>query len=157
MMRDTQMQSTLNTWKTSRNLYLNFFEKYTLDQLNKVPYGFNNNLVWNVGHIVVAQQALIYKASGLEGYISQDLFELYKPGTKPTSQTSENAVLELKGLLVSLIERTESDLSEGKFREFNQRMTGTGFYLSSLSDAFEFNNYHEGIHLGYMMAIQKFL
>ncbi|WP_407635809.1 DinB family protein [Solitalea canadensis] len=43
--------------------------KYTIDQLNKVPAGFNNNLIWNIGHEIVAQQALIYKSSGLEGYI----------------------------------------------------------------------------------------
>lgn len=63
------MNSTFKIWKTSRNLYLDFFEKYTLDQLNKIPEGFNNNLIWNIGHEIVAQQALIYKSSGLEGYI----------------------------------------------------------------------------------------
>lgn len=68
------MESTFRIWKTSRKLYLEYFDKYTLNQLNKVPDGFSNNLIWNIGHIVVAQQA----------YISNELFELYKPGTKPT-------------------------------------------------------------------------
>jgi hypothetical protein len=151
------MESTLKTWKTSRKLYLEYFDNYTLDQLNKVPDGFKNNLIWNIGHIVVAQQALIYKASDLHGYVSKELFELYKPGTKPTRQILEAEVHELKSLLTSLLQQTESDLSDGKFIKFNERMTGTGFYLSSLKDAFEFNNYHEGLHLGYMMCIQKFV
>lgn len=152
-----QMESTFNIWKTSRKLYLEYFDKYTLNQLNKVPDGFSNNLVWNIGHIVVAQQALIYKSSGLQGYISKELFGRYKPGTKPTGQTSENETNELKGLLTSLVKQTEKDFSGGKFVKFNERMTGTGFYLSSLEDAFEFNNYHEGLHLGYMMNIRKFV
>ncbi|MND28742.1 DinB superfamily protein [compost metagenome] len=151
------MNSTFKIWKTSRNLYLDFFEKYTLDQLNKIPEGFNNNLIWNIGHVIVAQQSLIYKLSGLEGYISDELINLYKSGTKPTGQTTESEVKELKELLISLIEKTETDFANAKFVTFNERLTGTGFHLTTLKDAFEFNNYHEGLHLGYMMNIRKFV
>ncbi|MFD2034619.1 DinB family protein [Belliella marina] len=146
-----------NVWKTNRNLYLKYFEKYTLEQLNKVPDGFNNNLIWNIGHIIVAQQALIYKGSNLNVYISDELFGLYKPNTKPTGLTTEVEVAELKILLISLIEKTETDFYNGKFVTYNERMTGTGFHLNSILDAFEFNNYHEGLHFGYMMSIGKFI
>jgi hypothetical protein len=151
------MESIFKTWKTSRNLYLEYFEKYTLEQLNKIPHGFNNNLIWNIGHIIVAQQALIYKGSNLNGHISNELFERYKPGTKPTGLTTEIEAKELKALLILLIEKTEIDFYKGKFITYNERMTGTGFHLSSLMDAFEFNNYHEGLHLGFMMSIRKFV
>lgn len=80
------MESTFKTWKTSRNLFLEYFDKYSLEQLNKIPEGFSNNLIWNIGHIIVAQQALIYKLSNIQEYIPEELFELYKPGTKPTEQ-----------------------------------------------------------------------
>ncbi|GAA5024025.1 hypothetical protein GCM10011506_07290 [Marivirga lumbricoides] len=151
------MESIFKAWKTSRNLYLEYFEKYTLEQLNKIPVGFNNNLIWNIGHIIVAQQALVYKGSNLEGYIPEKLFGLYKPGTKPTGQTTQTEVDELKELLISLIDQTIQDFRNDTFETFNERMTGTGFHLSSLADAFEFNNYHEGLHLGYMMSIRKFV
>ncbi len=151
------MKSIFKTWKTSRNLYLEYFDKYTLEQLNKIPDGFSNNLIWNIGHIIVAQQALIYKSSNLEGYLSGELYGLYNPGTKPTECTSQNEVNELKNLLISLIEKTETDFYNEKFMIFNKRMTGTGFYLNSLKDAFEFNNYHEGLHLGFMTNIRKFI
>ncbi|WP_106795119.1 DinB family protein [Aquimarina sp. Aq78] len=151
------MKSIFKTWKTSRNLYSEYFENYTLEQLNKIPDGFSNNLIWNIGHIIVAQQALIYKGSNLNGHISDELFGLYKSGTKPTRLTTEIEVKELKALLLSLIEKTEIDFYHGKFNTYNERMTGTGFHLSSLMDAFEFNNYHEGLHLGCMMNIRKFV
>ena len=151
------MESIFKTWKTSRNLYLEYFEKFTLEQLNKIPDGFNNNLIWNIGHIIVAQQALIYKGSNLNGYVSDELFGLYKPNTKPTGLTTEIEVKDLKNLLISLLEKTETDFYNGKFITYNERMTGTGFHLNSLLDAFEFNNYHEGLHLGYIMSIRKFI
>ncbi len=151
------MGSIFKAWKTSRRLYLDFFDKYTVTQLNTIPQGFNNNLVWNIGHIIVAQQSLIYKLSDLPMCIPDNLVHLYKPGSKPEGVVTEEAINELKTLLVSLVEQTESDFHNGKFVVFTERTTGTGFHLASLTDAFEFNNYHEGLHLGYMMGLRKFV
>jgi hypothetical protein len=150
-------ESVFKTWKTSRKLIDSFFDSYTTVQLNKIPAGFSNNLVWNMGHIIVAQQSLIYRLSGIPMHISTEMFELYKPGSKPTGNTSDAEIQELRSLLSSLIEKTASDFRDGIFVSFTERMTGTGFHLSSLADAFEFNNYHEGMHLGMMMSIRKFV
>jgi len=83
-----EIKSTFKIWKTNRKLYLDYFEKYSLEQLNETPNEFSNNLIWNIGHIIVAQQVLIYDSSDLEGCISEELLNLYRPGTKPVKQTS---------------------------------------------------------------------
>jgi len=149
------MDSLFKTWTTNRKQYLLFFDTFSLDQLNKIPAGFNNNLIWNIGHIIVAQQSLIYKGSNLPMYISEDLFNLYKPGTKPTSAISQAEADELKELLLSPIATTEADFQKGIFTTYNERTTATGFHLASVQDALAFNNYHEGLHFGYMMSIKK--
>ena len=151
------METTFKIWRTNRNLYLDFFEKYTVEQLNKIPVGFSNNLIWNIGHIIVCQQVLVYKSSNLQGYLSQELVELYKPGSKPTEKTSESEIKDLKELLLSLIEKTETDFYKGEFNIFNERTTSMGFHLGSLEEALEYNNYHEGLHLGFMINIKKFI
>ena len=61
----TEMETTFSIWKTSRSLYLKFLTSYSLEQLNKIPEGMNNNLIWNIGHIIAAQQGLVYRLSGL--------------------------------------------------------------------------------------------
>ncbi len=151
------MKSIFKTWRKSRELFLTYFDNYTIDQLNKITEGFNNNLIWNIGHVIVSQQALIYKGSGLPMYISTDLVELYMPGSKPTQKTTQTEVDELKGLLASLIGKTEGDFEKGIFNSYQERVTGTGFHLNSLEDAIQFMLYHEGIHLGCMMNIRKFV
>lgn len=151
------MESAFKIWETNRSLYLDYFENYTLAQLNKIPDGFSNNLIWNIGHVIVVQQALIYRSSELQGYVPDKLFELYKPGTKPVADTSQAEVNTLKELLISLIEKTKTDFADGRFVTFNKRMTSFGFYLESLTDAIAFNNYHEALHLGLMMNIRKFI
>lgn len=151
------MDAVFKAWETSRGLYLNFFDKYSLDQLNTIPHGFNNNLIWNIGHIIVAQQSLIYVGSNLPMYISDDMMDTYKPGTSPTGATTQAQADELKALLTSLISKTKTDFEKGMFTSYNERTTRTGFHLASIHDALEFNNYHEGLHLGYMMGIRKFV
>ena len=90
-------------------------------------------------------------------HISDDIVSLYKPGTRPTGMTSEAEIQELKELLISLIEKTKTDFQDGIFTTYDERTTITGFHLASLEDAVAFNNYHEGLHLGYMMSIRKFV
>lgn len=151
------MNALFKTWETSRRNYLRFLEPFTLEQLNAIPEGFNNNIIWNVGHIIVAQQSLVYRLSGHPMQVSDELFNLYKPGTKPERDVTQEETDELKQLLTSLCEQTIKDIEKGIFTSFTGRMTATGFDLTSLDDALEFNNYHEGLHLGMMMSIRKFI
>ena len=136
---------------------MKFLTSYTLEQLNKIPAGFSNNLIWNIGHIIVAQQGLVYRLSGLPSYVSDAMVETYKNGSRPTEETTQAAVDELKELLISLIDKTKSDYSEGKFASYTEYNTSTGFNLKSTNEALEFNNYHEALHLGFMMNIRKFI
>ena len=90
-------------------------------------------------------------------HVSDDLFGIYKPGTRPTGTTTQEEADELKELLISHTEKTKSDFYEGKFQSFTPLTTSTGFHLTSLNDAIEFNNYHEALHYGFMMNIRKFI
>lgn len=151
------MEATFKIWETSRKIYAKLIDSYTLEQLNKIPEGFSNNLVWNLGHIIVSQQGLVYRLSGLPMNVSPEMMETYKNGSKPTGTTTQAEVNELKLLLFSLMEKTKEDYASGKFVTYNEYTTGTGFHLATTKDAMEFNNYHEGIHLGFMMNIRKFV
>jgi len=49
------MDATFRIWETSRNIYSKFFDNYSLEQLNTIPAGMSNNLIWNMGHVIVSQ------------------------------------------------------------------------------------------------------
>ncbi len=151
------MDTTFKIWETNRKHYLKLIDSYSLEQLNKIPEGFSNNLVWNLGHIIVAQQGLVYRLSGLPINVSAEMNEQYRNGSKPTGTTTQAEVDELKALLFSLIEKTKADYTAGKFITYNEYTTGTGFHLGNINDALEFNNYHEALHMGFMMNIRKFI
>lgn len=151
------MKDAFKIWETNRNIYAKLLENYSLEQLNTIPPGFSNNLVWNLGHIIVAQQGLVYRLSGLPMNVSMEMYDAYKNGSKPTGTTTQAEVDELKELLFSLMEKTKEDYEAGKFTTYTEYTTQTGFHLASVQEAIQFNNYHEGTHLGFMVNIRKFI
>jgi len=151
------MEAAFKTWKTGRKLYLELLKNHNLDQLNKVPEGFNNNIVWNVGHIILAQQGLVYKGAGLALQIPMDMVGKYGIGTKPEEPVTAEELEVLKSLLIDLIGQTEADYNNKKFNSYQERTTSTGFHLGSVEDAIVFNNFHEGLHMGYVNSIRKFV
>lgn len=151
------MNEAFRILETSRKIYLKILDNYTVEQLNKIPEGFSNNLIWNAGHIIASQQKLVYALSGLPMTISDDLFEKYRNGSRPDGTTTLNEINEIKALLLSTVEQIKNDFENKVFQNFDAYQTQTGFYLGSLAEAIQFNNYHEGIHLGIMMNIRKFV
>ena len=142
-------------WKTNRSHYFDLFDDLTEEQFNKVPKDFNNNIVWNVGHAIAIQQVLIYKRCGLDMNISDDFYQLYKSGTKPERLITATEIKELKSLLESTIATTQEDVKLGKFKTYEGLTTSTRFAINSIDTAFQFNNYHEALHLGAIISLKK--
>lgn len=151
------MQSTFDITLSSRNILLKFLENNSLEQLNTIPEGFSNNLIWNIGHIVVVQQMLVYNLSGLPMFISDAMVEKYKKGTKPETPVTQEEVEQIKELLYATLEQTKKDFNKGVFKEYKAFTTMSGFNIRNAQEAMEFNNYHEGVHTGVIMRIHKFL
>lgn len=151
------MDWTFDVVLKSRKIMSSFLDAFSLEDLNKVPEKFNNNLIWNIAHLVVTQQLLTYSLSGLPMQVSDELVEKYKKGSMVDGNVSQEEINEIKGLLLSTIEKTKEDYENGVFNSFQPYTTSTNSTLKSFEEAMEFNNFHEGIHLGYILALKKSL
>lgn len=141
----------------NRAIFKTFLETYTLEELNKVPKGFNNNIIWNVAHTIVTQQLLVYNLSRLPMLLSEEMVEMYRKGTKPERDVTLAEVDEIKGLLFSTIEKTKEDYTNKIFETYNEYTVTTKSILTNVDEAIDFNNFHEGIHLGYILALKRAL
>lgn len=151
------MNQTFDVNATTRNILSKFLTVHTLEQLNTIPEGHNNNLIWNIGHIIVTQQLLVYKLAGLPMLISEELVEKYRKGTKPEHIATQAEVDEINTLLLETIHQTKTDFDNKIFKNYTEYPTSTGFSLKSIEDALVFNNFHEGLHIGIMMSMKKFI
>lgn len=141
----------------NRALLKSILENYSLEDLNKVPDRFKNNLIWNIAHTVVTQQLLVYNLSGLPMNVSDDMVAKYKKGTKTEHVASQEEVDEIKSLLFSTVEQMVTDYNNQRFKTYTAYTVSTNSTLRNVEDAIAFNNFHEGIHLGYILALKKSL
>lgn len=130
-------------------------EGLSADQLHAMPDGFDNNIAWNLGHIMVVQQRILYGSSGLPLSVSQETVPMYLPNTSPADWQTEPDAKALVAELMPQQEQLEADFAAGRFseNEFSPFETRSGLTLGDLDAALTFNIYHESQHYGFILAL----
>jgi len=141
----------------NRTILHTFLQNTPKEDLFKIPEGFNNNIWWNIAHVVVTPQLLLYKLSGLDFTIEEELVNKYKKGTFPEGEPSQTEMEKIKTYLLSNVEQFQQDYERGTFKNFQEYMTTPKVGLNSVEDALQFNVFHEGLHLGSILALKRAL
>ena len=150
------MQFTFEVFNNIRPFFKKHIDNNSLEDLNKVPEGYNNNIIWNIGHVVVTAQLLAYKLSGLPMMVSDELVNKYRKDTKPEGAVSQEEVDAIKALLFATIEKLETDYNKGIFKAYNAyTVSTTGNTLTNIDEALQFILFHEAMHLGYILALVR--
>ena len=76
------MTWTFDICLKNRKILEGFLNQFTLEELNKVPEGFSNNIIWNIAHVIVTQQLLVYRNSDLPMFVSDNMVETIKKEPK---------------------------------------------------------------------------
>jgi hypothetical protein len=124
--------------QTRKNM-VNVLDSLNTEQLNLIPAGFNNNIIWNFAHILSSAQALCYKVSGKPLRFDDPILGEFRKGSKPERAYTAKEIDWFKVVSVNSLSQLEKD------------------YQSGIEDAISFLPLHEGLHLGYMMAQRKLI
>lgn len=139
----------------NRIIFKRILDHTPKDVLFKTPEGFNNNIWWNIAHVVVTQQLLIYKLSGADLRMEEELINKYRKGTAPNGNPSEVEFDQISEYLIHSVGQMQQDYADGMFANFESYMTSPKVALDTVEDAISFMAFHEGIHLGAILALQK--
>ena len=120
------MERTFHTIKTIRENFLKLISDMSIEALNEIPVGFNNNIMWNFGHIIASQQILCYKFSDNKPLIADCYISDYRNGTRPEHVIDKVEFEILKSNLLSTIDRTETDLRNNVFENFKPKLLHFG-------------------------------
>ena len=135
--------------KQTRRIFSEYLENLTEEELYTIPEGFNNNVWWNIAHVAVTEQKLVYGLSGLPLNIDAEVVAKYAKGTFPSKEKpSLEEIALIKKALIELPEQTKKDLDAGKFGDFKPYVTTPKIALNTVEEAISFNAFHEGIHMG---------
>ncbi|MDB5030038.1 DinB family protein [Mucilaginibacter sp.] len=151
------MTKSIEIIKMPRLSLVKLTEELTIEQLNKIPAGFNNNIAWNLAHMIAAQQGLCYRRAGIDTIIDEAFFMTYKPDTKPEKFIDAAELETIKELLISTIDQLEIDIKNNLFVNYTPWTTRYGVEINNINEAVNFLPFHDGLHVGYIMALKRAL
>ncbi len=143
----------------ARRAFIDLVDGLSIEELNLIPEGFNNNIIWNFGHIVVSTQTLSYVRTGIYTDTSDVQFvDSYKKGSKPSYFVGPDEIETLKTLAIATIKRIEEDYKKDLFRQIEPFSTSTyGKRLESIEEILITSIGHDNLHFGYAQAQRKAL
>ena len=151
------MKKQLEIIRKPRLFLLSSINELSLDQLNEIPQGFNNNIIWNMGHMVAAQQGVCYVRMGLPPFTGEEFFNRYKPGSRPEAPVAASEVDQVKEFLFSTLEQLERDYEQRIFGAYVPWTTRYGVDINNIDEALQFLPFHEGLHMGCIAALKKLI
>lgn len=151
------MDKGLDFIRKARLVQINIINELTIEQLNEIAKGFNNNIIWNMAHLIATQQIVCYRRAGVEPVLDAEFINAYAPGSRPERFISAEEVARIQELFFSTLDRFQQDLQTGLFNNYTAWTTRAGVDITNIDDVLAFLPYHEGIHMGYIQAQRRVL
>lgn len=149
------MDKVFDITRNNRKAVLAMIKELSADQLNFIPPGFNNNILWNAGHMVSIQQLIVYGLSKVPYTAEEAIVMGFKNKTKPDRPYTQQEIDRIFQVFVSTVDQMEEDYHAGKFKEVTPFISKS--HNATYDDAeglITFNLFHEGLHTG---VIQKYM
>lgn len=140
------MQKEIEYVRGVRRSILHALRGFSNKQLNEIPHGFHNNLIWHVAHMIASQQDLFYIRNGFDLKMEPALYSNFRIGTHPSGPASDADIDTIKSLALSSIYQLQADFDKGQFKGVPQ-----------LDDVLTHFIFHEGMHMAYILSIRRLL
>ena len=139
----------------TRQRMLKVVEGLSSEQLLRIPPGFHNNLLWNLGHVIATMQILCYEKCGVPLRVPAYFLAPFRKGTSPADWKGTIDLEDIETWLRESVKTLREDLHKNIFLHYEPYETSAGIRLTCISDALTFNAWHESQHLGVMTALRK--
>jgi hypothetical protein len=144
----------------TRDTLMKSIKSVSESEADIMPFGFNNTIRWNVGHILFATNRS-FTIAGSTSYLSPNYIQLFKAGTSPKDWTHD--IPSLKDLIEKLdqqkilVRETFSCCMDEKLgTPFKINVYGGHEFLSN-GEMLNFFIFHEAMHLGYINALKRII
>lgn len=141
-----------------RQATLKAVENLSESQISVVPEGFNNNILWNLGHIYLVQERFVYQIPQKAAQIPNGFLELFGQGTKPSEwNVQPPALSEVLQVLKEQPTRIKEMLKDHLRDELPKPFTlPSGLTFNTIGELLTFSMYHEGMHVQTIKMLKRF-
>ncbi len=148
----------------TRRLIVELLHAQSLTQLNQVPAGFANNLIWNAAHCWVSFHLVIFDKNGCTSQEAEslgvpvpapELIAAYRGGTRPAGAVDQAFVDQVCAALSAQAWTSQLDASFLAPERYTTWTSSWKVTLHSAAEALPYMLMHEGMHYGVMLAQRK--
>jgi uncharacterized damage-inducible protein DinB len=135
-----------------RTKTIQWIEEVDSTIFDTMPANFNNTLHWHLGHILLVQDRLTLRLIGEKIGLPDTYTEWFANGTKPADWLTQPPAVDL--LLEELKQQTER-LQKQISGKLSNKLVLPFLNMDTLGESLGYSLYHEGMHLGNMMALRR--
>ena len=152
------MNEQIQNIKKVRLFLIEQIGSLTNEQLNKIPTGYTNNIIWNLTHLISTQQTISYSRAGQQPIVPEKYIVPFSTNTIPDGIIDNKEIMQIKSLLTTSIDEFQTDYDDERFENYTMSPNIRKVYgieIKNINDALSFLLYHEGYHTGYIMSLRK--
>ncbi len=149
------MERQFHIMRENRTAFIRLVEELSLEELNEVPEGFNNNIAWNFNHMVGVLVVLNYGRAGVAHSMPAERIQKYARGTRPEGWIDQEEMDYFKSHAIRLVNQFESDWNAGLFTKYEPFTTSLGVSVMNNADSLHYTATHDFLHYGYAMALRR--
>lgn len=159
-MKDEAHTHLFDSQRNFRDFHAKAISRLNSEEWDFIPPIFNNNIRWQVAHIITTTDLLCYRLAGKEiPLLTKEFIKGTSKGSDPKDGMDEKlfSQSELLILLTTTAEQLEKDKDELSNSTYEDYRTSSEFVIDSFEKALSFAIIHEAWHFGNIMAIRKLL
>lgn len=150
----TEKEVLLKQFETIRGWTLATAADFTEEEAQKVAEPLRTSLVWNLGHIAVAENEALHKFFG-QSLLDQSFTSRFTTGSKPNAVGSVTKDEVLKKL--TAVRKTfKARLAKARPADLSKKPKPKSDFYKTLRDALYILSLHEGYHTGKIATLRRF-
>ncbi len=152
-----ELPLAFKTLRITRHHMLRELEGMSHEDMLIIPEGRDDNVLWNVGHLLCSLSRLTYVFSGHPLPIPEIYLERFGKGTSATNWTESPDPAEILDNFKAMPGRIEADYLASKFKEYKPLQITPDDTIASVEEAVAFHCFHEGLHIGMIITLKELL
>jgi uncharacterized damage-inducible protein DinB len=139
----------------TRNRLIKLAESCPADKRIVIPVGFNNNVLWNLGHILTATDGVMYLFTGQNRQLPESYRGLFGNGTKPADWPEDMPAWDT---IIAQLQEQSVQLRTDFGGKMDQAAVPENFTKAeTVDELLQYALVHEANHIGVINAMLKLL
>ncbi|WP_409271642.1 DinB family protein [Neobacillus sp. SCS-31] len=150
-MKEEQLFEQMKLW---RNWTVELLRTIPKEVVDEIPNGFNNNIRWNVGHILVGWDHTMFPSVNEERRLPMSYHLMFPRGSKPEVWTEQPPSMDE---LITLLEEQPILIEKACKGHLDKPLKEPFLGLKTVGDMLVFHMNHENLHMGTIKSMKQIL